>query len=76
ASVAPAPYARQEMPPPAAPQRAVSVMPGGAAEYPQYAPQPSYGYAPAPPQAVKYVDQYGREMYPQQPRPASEYRYQ
>ncbi|RMZ20966.1 hypothetical protein D0859_15024 [Hortaea werneckii] len=76
ASVAPAPYARQEMPPPAAPQRAVSVMPGGAAEYPQYAPQPSYGYAPAPPQAVKYVDQYGREMYPQQLRPASEYRYQ
>ncbi|KAI7187561.1 hypothetical protein D0869_11581 [Hortaea werneckii] len=75
ASVAPAPYARQEMPPPAAPPRAVSVMPGGAADYPQYAPQPSYGYAPAP-QPVKYVDQYGREMYPQQLRPASEFRYQ
>ncbi|KAI7482733.1 hypothetical protein KC351_g5521 [Hortaea werneckii] len=75
ASVAPAPYARQNLPPPAAPQRAVSVMPSGAAEYSQYAPQPSYGYAPAP-QAVKYVDQYGREMYPQQLRPASEYRYQ
>ncbi|KAF2771981.1 hypothetical protein EJ03DRAFT_325216 [Teratosphaeria nubilosa] len=67
ASVAPVQYARQDMlPPPPAPARAMSVMPGAGAEY-----QPQYRYAPAPPQqpaAVKYVDQYGNEMYPQQIR--------
>lgn len=56
ASVAPVPvqYVRQEAPPP--PARAMSAMPG----YEQ-ARVPSY--APAP-QAVQYVDQYGRPVYP------------
>ncbi|KAH9808648.1 hypothetical protein Tdes44962_MAKER06304 [Teratosphaeria destructans] len=69
ASVAPVQYARQDMiPPPPAPARAMSVMPGAGTEY-----QPQYRYAPAPPPpqqpaAVKYVDQYGNEVYPQQIR--------
>jgi len=72
-SVAPVQYVRQDMGPPPPPARAVSVMPGS--EYPTHAQQPSYSYAPAP-QAVKYVDQYGREVFPQQVRQVSEFRYQ
>jgi hypothetical protein len=72
ASVAPVQYVRQaEMAPPPAPARAVSVMPGvGATDY-NYQPQPqqTYGYASGtPPSQVKYVDQYGNEVYPQQIR--------
>ncbi|KAK5118789.1 hypothetical protein LTR85_007995 [Meristemomyces frigidus] len=72
ASVAPQ-YVRQEMAPPPPPAREVSVMPG--ADYGAQVQQPAYSYAPAP-QAVKYVDQYGREVYPQQVRQVSEFRYQ
>ncbi|KAK4544516.1 hypothetical protein LTR36_004088 [Oleoguttula mirabilis] len=73
ASVAPVQYARQEMAPPPPPARAVSVMPGS--DYGAQAQQPAYSYAPAP-QTVKYVDMYGREVYPQQVRQVSEFRYQ
>lgn len=73
ASVAPQQYVRQEMAPPPPPARAVSVMPGS--DYGAQVQQPAYSYAPAP-QAVKYVDQYGREVYPQQVRQVSEFRYQ
>ncbi|KAF7187233.1 hypothetical protein HII31_11488 [Pseudocercospora fuligena] len=67
ASVAPVQYVRQEAPPPA---RAMSVMPG-------YEQPRTSSYAPAP-QAVQYVDQYGRPIYPSEVRqvPAPEYRYQ
>ncbi|KXT04530.1 hypothetical protein AC578_8641 [Pseudocercospora eumusae] len=67
ASVAPVQYVRQEAPPPA---RALSVVPG-------YEQARTSSYAPAP-QAVQYVDQYGRPIYPSEVRqaPAPEYRYQ
>ncbi|KAI5367948.1 hypothetical protein Slin15195_G030820 [Septoria linicola] len=70
-SVAPQQYARPDVP--AAPlARATSVMPG----YEQ--PQPQL-YAPAPAPQVRYVDQYGREVYQSEPRQVgapAEYRYQ
>ena len=67
-SVTPIQYARQDMLPPPPPARAMSVMPE-----PMYAQQPqqrAYSYAPtpAPQQAVKYVDQYGNDAFPQQIR--------
>ncbi|KAK5131026.1 hypothetical protein LTR08_001376 [Meristemomyces frigidus] len=71
-SVAPVQYVRQGIAPPAS-ARAGSVMPG--AEYGAQQQQPMYGYAPAPPPPVKYVDQYGREVFPQQVRQVSEFRY-
>ena len=73
ASVAPVQYARQDMPPPPPPShRAVSVAPG--VEYRAQTQQPVYSYAPVP-QPVRYVDQYGREVDPQQMRQASIARY-
>lgn len=74
ASVAPMQYVRQDMAPPPPPPhgaRAMSVVP--AADY--GVQQPAYSYAPALPPAVKYVDQYGREVFPQQVRQVSEFRY-
>ncbi|KXT08767.1 hypothetical protein AC579_4925 [Pseudocercospora musae] len=67
ASVAPVQYVRQEAAPSA---RAMSVLPG-------YEQPRTSSYAPAP-QAVQYVDQYGRPIYPSEVRqaPAPEYRYQ
>lgn len=69
ASVAPVQYVRHD----AAPQaRAMSVMPGpeyGAPAYQQRAPS----YAPQP--AVRYVDEYGREVAPREMRQASQFRY-
>ncbi|KAK4506017.1 hypothetical protein PRZ48_003982 [Zasmidium cellare] len=70
ASVAPVQYARQE--PAATPARAMSVVPG----YEQPAPAArAYSQAPGP---VRYLDQYGREVYPSEVRqvPALDYRYQ
>ncbi|EME86099.1 uncharacterized protein MYCFIDRAFT_210408 [Pseudocercospora fijiensis CIRAD86] len=65
ASVAPVQYIRQEAPPPT---RAMSAMPG-------YEQARTSSYAPAL-QAVQYVDQYGRPIYPSEVRqaPAPEYR--
>ncbi|KAK3110488.1 hypothetical protein LTR53_015170 [Teratosphaeriaceae sp. CCFEE 6253] len=73
ASVAPVQYApRQDMPPPPMPPqyRAASVAPG--VEYGAPTQPPMYNYAP---QSVRYVDQYGREVEPQQLRQASMARY-
>ncbi|KAK5175580.1 uncharacterized protein LTR77_000719 [Saxophila tyrrhenica] len=62
-SVAPIQYVRQEPAP--APPRAVSVMPPP--DYRMSAqPAPQRTYSQAPPQSVRYVDQYGKEVYPQQ----------
>jgi hypothetical protein len=69
ASVAPVQYVRQEAAPPA---RAMSVIPGseyGASAYQQRAPS----YAPQP--AVRYVDEYGREVAPTGIRQASHFGY-
>ncbi|CAK4033940.1 Hypothetical predicted protein [Lecanosticta acicola] len=70
ASVAPVQYARQEAS--LAPTRAMSVAPGyeGQAR--------AYSHAPAAAaQQVRYVDQYGREVYPEVRQvPAGDYRYQ
>lgn len=78
-SVAPIQYARQEMAPPPPPSaRAGSVMPGseyGVHPQQQQQQQQMYGYAQAPPPPVKYVDQYGREVFAQQVRQVSEFRY-
>lgn len=70
ASVAPAQYAHQE--PVATPTRAMSVMPGF--EQPTSATR-AYSRAPA---QVRYVDQYGREVFPSEVRQAAapDYRYQ
>ncbi|KAM0712490.1 hypothetical protein Q7P37_011587 [Cladosporium fusiforme] len=70
ASVAPVQYVRHEAAPP--PTRAMSVMPAaeyGAPAYQQRAPS----YAPQP--AVRYVDEYGREVAPREVRQASQFRY-
>lgn len=70
-SLAPVQYVRQDAPQ-QAPVRAMSVVPGseyGGQSYQQRAPS----YAPQP--AVKYVDQYGREVMPQEVRQVSQYRY-
>jgi hypothetical protein len=70
ASVAPVQYVRHDVPPPA---RAMSVMPGpeyGAPVYQQRAPS----YAPPQP-AVRYVDEYGREVAAPEMRQASQFRY-
>lgn len=70
-SVAPIQYIRQDAPP-QAPVRATSVVPGsefGGQAYQQRAPS----YAPQP--TVKYVDEYGREIMPQEVRQVSQYRY-
>ena len=67
-SVAPVQYIPQQ-----APLRAMSVVPGseyGGEQYQQRAPS----YAPQP-AAVKYVDQYGREVMPQEVRQVGQYRY-
>ena len=69
ASVAPVQYVRHDMAPPA---RAMSVMPGpeyGAPVYQQQTPS----YAPQP--AVRYVDEYGREVASREMRQASQFRY-
>ena len=69
ASVAPVQYVRHDVAPPA---RAMSVMPGpeyGAPAYQHRAPS----YAPQP--AVRYVDEYGREVAPRDVRQASQFRY-
>jgi hypothetical protein len=69
ASVAPVQYVCHDVPPPA---RSMSVMPGqeyGASVYQQRAPS----YAPQP--AVRYVDEYGREVAPVEMRQASQFRY-
>lgn len=69
ASVAPVQYVRHDAAPPA---RAMSVMPGpeyGAPVYQQRAP--SYAQQPA----VRYVDEYGREVAPREMRQASQFRY-
>lgn len=70
ASVAPAQYERQE--PVATPTRAMSVMPGF--EQPTSATR-AYSHAPA---QMRYVDQYGREVFPSEVRqaPVADYRYQ
>ena len=70
ASVAPMPNARQDAPPPAA--RAVSMMPSADYGAPQ---QRTYVQAAAPP-SVRYVDQYGNEVFPREVRQVSEVRYQ
>ncbi|KAF2160808.1 hypothetical protein M409DRAFT_70135 [Zasmidium cellare ATCC 36951] len=73
ASVAPVQYARQEPSGIAAtPTRAMSVMPGY--EQPTSAKR-AYSHAPA---QVRYLDQYGREVFPSEVRqmPAADYRYQ
>ena len=70
-SVAPVQYVRQDAPQ-QAPMRPMSVVPGseyGVQTYQQRAPS----YAPQP--AVKYVDEYGREVMPQEVRQVSQYRY-
>ncbi|KAK4554030.1 hypothetical protein LTR86_008871 [Recurvomyces mirabilis] len=79
ASVAPVQYRSYEMAPPPIPQvtRAVSVAP---VEYGGQPQQPMYGYAPQPQvqqvqQAVRYVDQYGREVDMQALRQGSVARY-
>jgi hypothetical protein len=69
ASVAPVQYVRHDVAPPA---RAMSVMPApeyGVPAYQQRAPS----YAPQP--AVRYVDEYGREVAPRDVRQASQFRY-
>ncbi|WPG97294.1 Hypothetical protein R9X50_00006800 [Acrodontium crateriforme] len=74
-SIAPVQYARQDIPPQSA--RAVSVMPGGINHGAPLHQQP-YGYAPqapAPP-GLRYVDQYGQEVFAGELRQAGEYRYQ
>ncbi|EME47758.1 hypothetical protein DOTSEDRAFT_42105 [Dothistroma septosporum NZE10] len=71
ASVAPVQYVRQEAPPS---NQAMSIMPGY-----EHAPQSARAYSHAPPpQPVRYVDQYGREVYPEvrQVPAGGEYRYQ
>lgn len=72
ASVAPVQYVRHEAPPP---PRAMSVMPApeyGAPAYQQRAPS----YAPVPQQpAVRYLDEYGREVVPREVRQGSQFRY-
>lgn len=70
ASVAPVQYVRQEAPP----ARAMSVVPGYDSAPPSAR---AYSHAP-PPQQVRYVDQYGREVYPEvrQVPAGGEYRYQ
>ncbi|KAK0250853.1 hypothetical protein LTR91_008578 [Friedmanniomyces endolithicus] len=80
ASAAPVQSVRQDMAPPPPPPvyRAMSVAPGAELRHGQqqeyHVPnqQPAYGYAP---QAVRYVDQYGREVDPQQLRQGSVARY-
>ncbi|KAK3056537.1 hypothetical protein LTR09_002330 [Extremus antarcticus] len=72
-SVAPVQYVRQEPAP--AQARAASVMPGmdyhsAAQQAPQPAPQRTYSQAPQ--QSVRYMDQYGNEVFPRQ---VSEMRY-
>ena len=67
--MAPVQYVRQEAPPP--PARAVSVMPG--MDY-SGAAQPQRAYTQAT-QTVKYVDQYGNEVFPSQVRQVGEFRY-
>ena len=70
ASVAPVQYVRQDAPP----ARAMSVMPGYESAPPSAR---AYSHVP-PPQQVRYVDQYGREVYPEvrQVPAGGEYRYQ
>ncbi|KAK3721744.1 hypothetical protein LTR37_002909 [Vermiconidia calcicola] len=68
ASMAPVQYVRQEAPPPQA--RAVSVMPNMDYGNQVHPPQRTYSYAP---QAVRYVNQYGEEVFP---REVNELRYQ
>ncbi|KAK0293969.1 hypothetical protein LTS00_007308 [Friedmanniomyces endolithicus] len=80
ASAAPVQPVRQEMAPPPPPPmyRAMSVAPGAELRHGQqqehHVPnqRPMYGYAPQP---VRYVDQYGREVDPQQLRQGSVTRY-
>lgn len=71
ASVAPVQYARHEAAPP--PARAMSVMPVPDYGPPAYQQQRAPSYAPQP--AVRYVDEYGREVAPREVRQASQFRY-